>query len=58
MRNPTFQDWAIREAGVHPTNLPLIGKLRKAFVALATSGALARAAGALAENPQQAQGEE
>jgi hypothetical protein len=52
LRDPSFQDWAIREAGVHPTNIGVISKLRKAFVAMATSGSLTRAASTLAQKPE------
>lgn len=44
LRNPSYQDWLIRESGVDPTNLTLIGKLRKGLKQLAASGALAGAA--------------
>lgn len=44
MNNPSYQDWLIRESGVDPTNLSLIGKLRQGLKRLAASGALAGAA--------------
>jgi hypothetical protein len=35
LKNPSFQDWVIRESGVDPTNNKLIGKLRNGLTALA-----------------------
>jgi len=37
LKNPSFQDWVIRESGVDPSNSGLIGKLRKGLSALANT---------------------
>jgi hypothetical protein len=37
LRNPSYQDWLIREAGVDPSNTTLIGKMRKGLAALANT---------------------
>ncbi|HET6143876.1 MAG TPA: hypothetical protein VFE02_10225 [Candidatus Acidoferrales bacterium] len=35
VRNPSFQDWMIRESGVEPSNTALIGRMRKSIESLA-----------------------
>lgn len=37
LRNPSFQDWVIRESGVSPTNSGMIGKLRKGLTVLSNT---------------------
>lgn len=49
LRNPSFQDWVIRESGVDPSNLTLIQKMRRG---MDRSGAIARVATQMGENAQ------
>jgi hypothetical protein len=52
LRNPSYQDWLIRESGVDPTNTTLIGKLRQGLKRLAASGALSQAAEVMGGTPK------